>query len=354
MKVLVIFPKDDIIYVSNRILQEDKVMPGPGGGSRGGGFGGGSRGGGFGGGGPRGGGFGGGPRGGGFGGPRGPYHRPPYHRGGWFFGPRYYGGGGCLGGLMGMILVPVIIVILVVFFVIGSLGGVIAGGVSSMSTGGDYYYDEEVFQEYANGAYAKAFADGKTYEDNIMLIFLTEENCKGYFCIAWCGNNLSTSVNEMFGNEYTEFGHTVQDSIQSYYKNSLSTDLANVVSKMRDIIVEKDFNTPFRFETAENPNKSKLYNNSSCLLDSAVVEGELEKFYDETGIRMSITVDDMGNVFEKRLSTEAIILIGIAAIAVIIVVALIINKVRKNKEKNDDGSYKGSSSSDNINFGNDF
>ena len=57
-------------------------MPGPGGGSHGGGFGGGSRGGGFGGG-SRG--FG----GGGFGGyGRGPYHRPHYH----YHRPFFFGG----------------------------------------------------------------------------------------------------------------------------------------------------------------------------------------------------------------------------------------------------------------------
>lgn len=332
-------------------------MPGPGGGSHGGGFGGGSRGGGGG----HGGGFGGGPRGGGprggFGGPHGPHHRPPHYHGGWFFGPRhrgYYGGGGCLGGLMGMILVPVIIVMLVVFFVIGSLGGVVSGGISSISTGGDYSYDEATFQKYANKQYARAFESGDTYEDNVLLIFLTEEDCDGYFCIAWCGNNLIESVNNMFGDEYTELGAAVINSIPSYYEYSLSSNLANIVEKMESSIVKKNLDTPFRDETAENPNESKLYNNSKLSLDAKTVNRTLEQFYEKTGIRMSIVVDDMDNVFEKRLSTEAIILIGIAVIVVIIVVALIINKVRKNKAKDDDGSYKGSGSSERINFDDNF
>jgi hypothetical protein len=109
-------------------------MPGPGGGARGGGFGGGgSRGGGF------GGGFGGGSRPGGhYHRPGGFYHRPRFGYGFPFFGFRRpyfgYGGGGCLGGMMGLLFLPVLILLIcgsLVLNVIGSFGS----SVSNIANG---------------------------------------------------------------------------------------------------------------------------------------------------------------------------------------------------------------------------
>ena len=321
-------------------------MPGPGGGSRGGGFGGGSRG-----------GFGGGSRGGfgggSFGGGRGPHYHRPYYGGYW--GPRrYYGGGSCLGGMMGIILIPIVTLFLLFALLFGSVGGVISGGVSSLSTGGDYAYDEQTFQRYANQKYASAFAYDDTYEDNILLIFLTEESYDGYFCIAWVGNNIEYGVNEMFGDEYTEFGYTVQGSIASYYEFSLSSNLSNIILKMKDSVkseINSGDGSPFITDTAaENTNKAKLYNYSELSLNSNTVDTALKQFYEETGICMSIVVDDMGDVFEKRLSTSAILLICVAIAAVVVVIVVIVKKSSKKKKDEDDGSYKKSSQNEKINF----
>ena len=137
-------------------------MAGPGGGSRGGGFGGGSRGGGFGGGsgGGSGGGFGGGSRGGGFGGYRGGYyHRPRYgyYRRPLFFGfgPRYYGGGGCLGGFLGALMAPLVLLLIVGVMMFAMVGS----ALTNVSNGGVISYDEAQFHAYADREYYKAFGN---------------------------------------------------------------------------------------------------------------------------------------------------------------------------------------------------
>ena len=177
-------------------------MPGPGGGARGGGggrgFGGfGGGGGSFGGGGR---GFGGGGRGFG-GGPH--YHRPHYH-GGWFFGPRYhyYGGGGCLGGLMGLLLAPIILIMFAVLLIISMFGS----AFNLVTTGGNLTYDENIFQDYANEQYAAEFGMTKDYEDNLLLVFAVEDDeYYEYAYIAWCGDHLNQKiVAGKLGNRFAE------------------------------------------------------------------------------------------------------------------------------------------------------
>ena len=205
-------------------------MPGPGGGSRGGGFGGGGSrgGGGFGGG---HGGFGGG-RPGGFGGP---HHHPPHHHhgpifyGGWY--PRrryYYGGGGCLGGLIGALMAPILMLVFVGIFAMMMFGSV----VTDIQRGGNVVYDEAAFQDYADMRYAEEFGDSTAYEDNLMLVFLVNEQSDEYYTIAWCGYNINSRITDLFGNEYTDYGHVVQSAIPAYYEHSLSQNLASIVDNM--------------------------------------------------------------------------------------------------------------------------
>jgi uncharacterized membrane protein len=163
-------------------------MPGPGGGSRGGGFGGGS----FGGGGPRGGGFGGGSfGGGGFGhGPHGYHHHHHYHRPFFGFYRPYgygYGGGGCLGGLLGVLMMPIIILIVATSLIFG-----VFGSFFRVAKGGNVTYNEPELQSFANQQYAKEFSSSTAYEDNLLIVFLVNDERDGYYTIAWIGDNVAS------------------------------------------------------------------------------------------------------------------------------------------------------------------
>ena len=254
-------------------------MPGPGGGSRGGGFsGGGSRGGGF------GGGFsgGGGHRGGGFGGggfrPRPP--RPHFY-GGWYHRPYGYGygyhGGGCLGGLASIILVPILVLVLSVAVIISMMGSVI----NTVAKGGVVTYSEAEFQAYAQQQYDTFYGGvpSSEYEEKLLLIFLTTEEMEEYYCIAWVGNEIRTEINYLFGNEQTAFGRVVQRSINPYYEYSLGSNLTVIMDSMRAEVERLGLSSSFRGEAARvEPTDSKLVNYTSLNISPETVNDALADF----------------------------------------------------------------------------
>ena len=268
-------------------------MAGPGGGSRGGGFGGGS----FGGGGGRGpGGFGGGHYG--HHGHHGYHgHHRHFHYGPMFFpffGPRYYWGG----GFFGIFFAPFILLMIVAM----TFMSMFATTAVILSNGVQVQYNESDFQDYANAQYYREFGNSTAQEDNILLIFLTNEEADGYYTIAWIGDNVTTRINEMFGNEYTEFGYKMKGSIASYYKNSLSKNLATVVNGMTDSISNLKLKSSFdRDYGSPSGYVSHVTNNSSLELNEDTINRALEDFTAETDIPIVIVVDDMEDVFGKTV-----------------------------------------------------
>ena len=314
-------------------------MPGPGGGGRSGGFGGGSRGGGFSGGrGP--GGFGGGYR------PRGFYrpHRPYFHMP--FFGFRrpFYGygyGGGCLGGLFGILLVP-FIVILILFSIITGIFGSIGRSVSNIASGGNSIYSESVIQDYADMCYSEEFAQGSTYEDNILILFLVNEECDGYYTIAWVGDNIKSEITDMFGNEYTEFGQKVRNSISSYYKHSLDTNLRNVVNGMEQKVSNLNLTSSFIKESGNHSTyNSHITNMSSMQINEKTINDALTDFTESTDIPIVIVVEDIDDVFGKTVQTKDIITVLIAVAIGGVAVYFVIKSF---KEQNDGQQYNNNDS----------
>ena len=275
--------------------------PGGGGGSRGGGgFGGGSfggsRGGGFSGGGGFGGGSFGGRPGGGFGG--GPHHTPPpphhHHHGPFFWGPRrrtvFYGGGGCFS----IVFIFIFIIFSALFFLMPD------GAVIDFSDGvtiQEDIYDEATMQDYANVKYQKYFGNTSASEDNILLVMLTNEACDGYYTIAWVGDNVDYSINEMFG-EYTEYGDALYNNVDEYFGYSLDTDLASVVKEMTQHIEALGLSSSFNWESdRSNLADPKFVNLTTMDLTPEIVNSALQEFTDKTGIPMVIVVDSAERVF---------------------------------------------------------
>ncbi len=308
-------------------------MPGPGGGGNGGGFGGGS----FGGGGGRG--FG----GGGYRGPRGP--RFGFFPGFGFFGPRFGYGGGCLGGLLGLIFLPLIVLILVfalLFFNVTS-------AVSNVANGGIISYDERVFQQYADSEYSKHFgASPETYEDNILIVVLTNEEHDGYYTIAWVGDNVNYRINEMFGNQRTAFGQAMNASIAPDYTYSLDSNLAMVMNRMQNQISALGLSSSFNIPPAstETEIRSRLTNYSDLSLNQNTVDTALARFTEETDIPAVIVVNTMEGVFGKNIPIGDIIFLVIMVAVIIVMIVWIVKIVKKNKNN------RGGGNQNNYNQGN--
>lgn len=309
-------------------------MAGPGGGSRGGGFGGGSRGsgggsrggfsggsrgssgGGFGGGSRGSGGFGGGHRGGGFhgGGFHGGHHPPPpprhrgrgYYGGGGYHHHHHHGGGGILSTILAFIIV--IAIIFAFFkFVVGINSNDIKDWASNFQiedtyNEDEYYndgeYSESLFQEYTNNKYKEIFGKTTCYEDNILVVFLTTDANDGYYTIAWVGDNLNYQITDMFGNEQTELGKAMSDSISDYHGYSLGGNLAQVVDKMTDNVTGLELDSSYKAESDRSTvAESKVYNYSNCEFTEDTVNTALKNFTDKTGVTFCIVVDNETTVF---------------------------------------------------------
>ena len=314
-------------------------MPGPGGGSRGGGggFSGGGRGGSFGGGGfsggNRGGSFGGGPRPGGFGGH---HHHHHHHHGpyfGWGFGPRrYYGGGG---GCSAAIFAPMIIALMLIFL----FAYMLMPSESVENSGKEY--DEAVFQTAADVKYAEYFAPGATYEDNILLYFLVEEECEQIYFIAWVGDNIQYDINYLFGGNNSALGNSIYNNVPQYYAYSLDSNIASVINDMESAIVSMSLDSSFKKSTASaSPRESKLVDLTYAGapdLTADTVNTALASFTEATGIRTVVCVDYIDNVFGSSGGNGGATALLVIAIGVLVAaIAFTSYSNNKNRKKRED------------------
>lgn len=284
-------------------------MPGPGGGGHGGGFGGGGS-------------F----RGGGFGG--GGYRRPP--RSGFFFMP--FWGGGCLGALFA----PIICFVLAIFLIIGLVGG----GLTTLFRGGNVVYSESKMQDYANRQYATIYdPSSATYEDNVLIVFLTNEDNQTYYCIGWVGDNLRSEVSDLFGNEYTALGKAMQSSITtSDYRYSLGSNLARATENLESAVKSQISDTAYREPKAERHEAGRIYNrsNSDIQFNTETVDAALKNFTESTDISMSIVVADAKDVFGKSLNAASIIALLVCIVLIVYAVVATVRYIRRRQEKRDD------------------
>ncbi len=332
--------------------------PGGGGGSRGGGgfgggsFGGGSRGGGgFGGGSFGGGSFGGGNHGG-FGGggfSGGPHHTPPHHHhhGPHFhypFRPRHrYYGGGLGGGCFTAFVMALFCIFLAIWILLPNEGVTVTWG--DEATNG-IVYSESTMQDYANDKYMKYFGSSSAVEDNILLVFLTNEACDGYYTIAWVGDNVADEINTMFG-EYTEYGDELFNNIDEYFAYSFDSDLADVINAMTQHITQLGLDSSFYWESdRSNLADSKFVNMTTMDLTTEIVHKALTDFTEKTGIPMVIVVDSAEEVFGAVTTTDSTVTVEPAtpkmnttmiitiAVVVVFLVAAVGVYMWTNKSKN--------------------
>ena len=324
-------------------------MAGPGGGSRGGGGGRGFGGGFSGGGGSRG--FGGGGRGyGGY------HHHGPHYHGGWFFGPRYYGGGaGCLGGMLGLLIAPIIILLFAGVLLLSTF----SSAFNSIMTGGQITYNEQDFQNYANQQYIAEFDDesayeGQDFEDHILLVFLVEdETYYDYAYIAWVGDDIDDDINYMFGGSGTPLGYAVENSginASGTYQYSLDKGISSVVRQMQKNIEQLGITDPYLCDSEKSQYNSHLTNKSSINMRDKTVNDALEDFTAATGIAIVVVVEDADEVLPRHFDYFSLF---VAIILIVVAVVLIVKALKSRKKKDeDDGSYKGSSQNEKINFDN--
>ena len=279
-------------------------MPGPGGGGGGG---------------RAGGGFGGGFGGGGYSGGGG------YNRGGGFgFFPMFYGGG-CLGGMLSFFMFPIILLLVGAIILFALVGG----ALSTLISGGNIVYSENKISDYADMQYSEIYGSYPAYEDNIVIVIATEsEEYWDYAYMPWVGDHLS---NQMYNKMASTgaLGYALSESINDRsYKYSLDTDLARAI----EYLTEEVKGLPsYKCNEASSGAPSLFINKTEDIsMTAEPVEAALAEFTRETGIPISIVVDDAKDIFGKTFTGSDIIGIIIAVGLIVFAVVWIIRKYKEN------------------------
>ena len=237
-----------------------------------------------------------------------------------------------------MMVIAAIIFLLVLGI---ALFGLLGNAFTNIKNGGTIEYNEEAFQDYANDHYYREFSASSSRESNIMLFFLTNEEYDGYYALAWVGDNIYTPINEMFGDETTEFGVTVLTTIDTdLYKYSLDSSLASVAEKMADKIDARGYDDPFKDNTTSVTGvEPHLTNLTDIDLTEQTVNTGLEYFTEKTGIPIVIVVDEAVDAFGLTPPVKDIILVVVFFALIVIGIYLIVRaiKTKRNAKNNPEG-----------------
>ena len=230
-------------------------------------------------------------------------------------------------------MMPIIVLMVVCLM----LFGIIGSAITNVANGGVVNYDEITFEEYADEQYAKAFGSSSVYESNLLIVFLTNEEADGYYCIAWVGDNIHADINAMFGDETTEFGRAIIGSVNSeYYGYSLDSNLASVMETMAQKIEALGLESSFKpGKTYDASQKSYVVNETDLSLTAETVNDALTAFTEQTQIPVVIVVDTMENVFGKTLPWSDIFIVFVLLVIAIVAIYQIVRAVRNRKQYGD-------------------
>jgi len=169
-------------------------------------------------------------------------------------------------------------------------------------------YSESVFREYSDKKYREIYGKTTCYEDNILIVVLTDENSDEKYSIACVGENFDSLVRDnWFGNyEESSFYNVMNAILDVNYEGTLSDGLVFVVDYYAEAfkpLVERDI------IFVEESDKTKVaescfYNYTDSKFSESSINTALEKFTNNTGITLCIVVEDAKEVFNGEKITE--------------------------------------------------
>lgn len=240
--------------------------------------------------------------------------------------------------MIGSVIASIVAILLVVFFIFS----IITNGIGEVISGGSVRYDEQTMQGYADEQYAKYFSD-TSYEDNILIVVLTEEDRYSYYTIAWVGDHVDDRIEDLFGAGNNEtFGRLMLNNVnETNYSYSLDSDLAAVMNAMAQEVQDLELKSNFTCDEAHDLGASKLVNDSELNLTASTVNSALTAFRDATGISTVIVVEDAVDVFGKTVSGSSFVIMALALVLVIVVIVLITKSARGRRNDDENGrSYR--------------
>ncbi len=232
-----------------------------------------------------------------------------------------------------MFITPIFLVVFAIIMLASTFGS----AFGSLTTGGEIAYNENVLQDYANAQYFAEFGGEKDSEDQLLLVFLIEdEQYYDYAYIAWCGDHIQGKIKAMLGAEGTRLGSAIQNSAinGSSYKYSLDSGIAQVMGTMQGHIEALELESSFICDSAPSQYPSHLINRANIDMTEDTVNAALESFTAATGIAVAVVVEDAEEVLPRDFDYVSVF---IALLFLVIAAVMIVQAVKQKDKKKRDG-----------------
>ncbi|MBQ3254034.1 MAG: hypothetical protein IJA65_05695 [Acholeplasmatales bacterium] len=198
---------------------------------------------------------------------------------------------------------------------------------------GKAVYNKNKMNEYLKTNYENEFKSSAAYEDNIIFIFLYNEEYNDYSYDFYTGYDISTSVYNYLGN------YSITSIIERYfevsnYEGDIEKNLSKIMNEIT-IKLDEEFDGYLKCDHTNDEYISKFTNNSNSELDSTKIEESLKDFTDTTRLSIVMVVDTMENVFgrTKNVNYDFLIIFGIIVLLFLIMMVYAFTVVIKNTLK---------------------
>ena len=209
--------------------------------------------------------------------------------------------------------------------------------IVSIANGGKIKYSDETFNNYVNEQYASEFGESSAYDDNLLIVFLTNQRGNGYYAMALAGKNLDPQIRQMFGGEITEFWTTLESSMTEYYKFSAQKGFRVTLEQLSASISDKRLESAFVTEQDHSSlTVPHVTNYSSLSINEDSVNIAIRIFTESTGIPTVMVIDTAENVFGKTMPVKEIVVSVISAAVITVSSVLIVKDVKKRRGSNGD------------------
>ena len=205
------------------------------------------------------------------------YHHYGYH---------YYGGGI---GSVGIIFIALIIFCSILPFLV-------------VNTGTNNY--EQTLHEYANQQYQSIFNSSNRYENNILFLYVVDDECETFDAIAWVGDDVPSRTNLKLD------GYTISKHVnENYYKYQLSSGISMSIEELIPVIDTANY---------KSTNICTVVNNSNLSINQAQIETVLQDLSTTRGYGVAVVVADYDDIYVGGGSNG-----GLGTVFTILIVGLI-------------------------------
>ena len=247
-----------------------------------------------------------------------------------------------MGGALGAMIMPIFILLFMFVWFSAAIPSCSFVEVENIDPTPEY--NAKAINAFADEQYAAAFGLTEDYEDHLLFVFLTAEDCYDYYYIAWMGDHIERDVVELFGNNQTALGRALEASINvQSYEYSLDSDLATAFRHMANQVVALGHEDNYTCAAPAHEVTSHVVNRTALPLTEQTLNAALEEFTAKTGITAVVVVEDMTDVLgglhagmhaetSTSIGYSSLVILPVIAVAVVLVVLVVRSQKGKPKE----------------------